>query len=104
MKRVEDEKRTKGDDFDPGKPRHLPCYVSSTTPRGCSASHLMHPELDAWYSLYSLVGPETSIAVALPLLDRAGATEQDYDVLLCIRSWITEVQEEKRKAEASKPG
>lgn len=64
----------------------------------------MHPALDVWFALYSLIGPETSIAAALPLLDRAGATEHDYDVLLCIRAWIAEAQEEKRKAEAAKRG
>lgn len=62
-------------------------------------SHLQHPELEVWFGLYSLIGPETSIAQALPLLDRAGATPQDWDVLLAMRAWMAEAREERRERE-----
>lgn len=74
------------------------------TPKGCSVSHLMHSDLDIWLELASLIGADTSIAQALPLLDRAGATEEDYDVILMVRSWASEAREEQRKkAEQQKP-
>ncbi|WZO97314.1 hypothetical protein EP7_004339 [Isosphaeraceae bacterium EP7] len=62
----------------------------------------MHPELSVWIQMYALIGHETAISQALTLLDRAGATEEDYDVFLDIRNWYNEAHEEKRKAESNK--
>lgn len=71
---------------------------------GCRVSHTMQPELDIWLSLLSMIGGDTSIAQALPLLDRADATEEDYDVIQMMRAWAAEAREEQRKKdEAARP-
>lgn len=90
--------RKKDDD----SPVILPCYISPTTPTGCSVSHTMHHDIDVWLELAALIGPDTSIAQALPLLDRAEATEEDYDILLLMRAWRGEAEEERRRAEQQK--
>lgn len=56
----------------------------------------MHDSLSTWIEFYGLMGAETSIAQALPLLDKANATEADYDVLMAIRSWAAQAREEKK--------
>jgi hypothetical protein len=62
----------------------------------------MHPDLSLWLELYSLIGADTSIAQALPLLDRVGATEDDYDLLLMMRGWFAEARDEKRAREGGR--
>lgn len=93
------ERRKQDDD----SPVILPCYLSPTTPMGCSVSWTMHDDLGVWLELANLIGADTSIAQALPLLDRAGATEEDYDVLVAMRHWAAEAREEKRKSENPPP-
>lgn len=44
------------------------------------------------------MGAETSIAQALPLLEKANAVETDYDVLMAIRSWAAQAQKEKKES------
>lgn len=58
----------------------------------------MHAEVGPWISLYNLCKSELFQGQSLQLLDRAGATPEDYDIFISLDSIVNQTREARMQA------